>query len=431
MKTKIKMLLILLIMFGFAFVSAKKASAQRPVLSFQVFYDQLSPYGQWIDYPNYGYVWLPDAESDFAPYSTDGHWVITEYGFTWVSDYEWGWAPFHYGRWDYDSYFGWFWIPDNEWGPAWVSWRRADGYYGWEPMGPGITLNMSFGRPYNNENSHWIFVSERYIDRSDINHYYVNRNNYDRIARNSSVINNTYADSRRNINYASGPAISDVQRATGRRVNLAVIVENNKPGQAFRNGRLSMYRPDVIKNNDNERRPAPARISERQDLKRPSERNQAIQSGNVNTQNNRRGDVPPDKVNQQNENNRTNAIQQQNSVPANRSGSRARQNAVIPQKENNNIKATQQQQDRQNAVIPQKENNNIKATQQQQDRQNTVIPQKENSNIKATQQQQQQNVIPAQNGRRVKQSADTKPPVKNKSVQKKKSRSQQDVKRKD
>ena len=31
----------------------------------QVFYDQLSPYGQWIDYPDYGYVWQPNADADF------------------------------------------------------------------------------------------------------------------------------------------------------------------------------------------------------------------------------------------------------------------------------------------------------------------------------------------------------------------------------
>ncbi len=65
---------------------------------------------------------------------------MTEYGWTWLSDYPWGWAPFHYGRWDFDNSFGWFWIPGNEWGPAWVTWRRANGYYGWAPMSPGINL---------------------------------------------------------------------------------------------------------------------------------------------------------------------------------------------------------------------------------------------------------------------------------------------------
>src|ERR1700761_8790672 len=67
--------------------------------SYQTFYDQLSPYGQWIEDPNYGYVWMPDAGPDFKPYATDGHWVYTDEGWTWASDYAWGWAPFHYGRW--------------------------------------------------------------------------------------------------------------------------------------------------------------------------------------------------------------------------------------------------------------------------------------------------------------------------------------------
>src|SRR5436305_14078333 len=67
----------------------------------QVFYDNLSPYGQWVEHPTHGYVWLPYAEAGFTPYSTNGHWVYTEYGWTWASNYDWGWALFHYGRWDY------------------------------------------------------------------------------------------------------------------------------------------------------------------------------------------------------------------------------------------------------------------------------------------------------------------------------------------
>ena len=34
--------------------------ATQPVTT-QVFYDQLSPYGQWVNYGNYGYVWIPSA----------------------------------------------------------------------------------------------------------------------------------------------------------------------------------------------------------------------------------------------------------------------------------------------------------------------------------------------------------------------------------
>src|SRR6266540_3123993 len=87
-------------------------------VTFQVFYDNLSPYGQWIQDTEYGYVWIPSVGADFRPYYSDGYWVMTDYGNMWVSDYPWGWAPFHYGRWTFDSDYGWVWIPDSEWGPA-------------------------------------------------------------------------------------------------------------------------------------------------------------------------------------------------------------------------------------------------------------------------------------------------------------------------
>lgn len=114
-----------------------KASAQEVSVSYQTFYDDLSPYGEWIDNPDYGYVWHPDV-NDFRPYSSGGHWVWTdEYGWMWASDYEWGWAPFHYGRWVADNYYGWMWVPGYEWSPAWVEWRTGGDYYGWAPLGTG------------------------------------------------------------------------------------------------------------------------------------------------------------------------------------------------------------------------------------------------------------------------------------------------------
>ena len=39
-------------------------------VSYQDFYDQLSPYGQWVDHPDHGYIWIPDAGPDFRPYSS-------------------------------------------------------------------------------------------------------------------------------------------------------------------------------------------------------------------------------------------------------------------------------------------------------------------------------------------------------------------------
>jgi hypothetical protein len=103
------------------------------------FNEALTPYGQWIESPDYGRVWRPyesSVGSDFAPYQTGGHWVYSTYGWTWTSDWNWGWAPFHYGRWFYDPANGWVWLPDTVWGPGWVDWRFGGGYIGWAPMGP-------------------------------------------------------------------------------------------------------------------------------------------------------------------------------------------------------------------------------------------------------------------------------------------------------
>ena len=99
-------------------------------VSFQVFYNELSPYGDWVMDPTYGYVWVPFVEQGFHPYGTNGYWEMTNFGNTWVSNYQWGWAPFHYGRWFWDDYLGWAWVPGYEWGPAWVNWRTGGGYYG-------------------------------------------------------------------------------------------------------------------------------------------------------------------------------------------------------------------------------------------------------------------------------------------------------------
>ena len=136
-----KLLGIVFVLNIISLLSPTTSRAQGPV-TFQTFYDELSPYGEWIRNPNNpGYVWVPNAGPGFAPYKTAGHWANTNYGWTWISDYRWGWAPFHYGRWGRDPYFGWYWEPGYEWGPAWVTWRKAPGYYGWAPMAPGVEFS--------------------------------------------------------------------------------------------------------------------------------------------------------------------------------------------------------------------------------------------------------------------------------------------------
>jgi hypothetical protein len=359
MKATIKFFGVLLALFVSSVIFAKQTSAQASYVSFQVFYDQLNPYGQWIDNPDYGYVWIPDAEQDFAPYSSAGHWLMTDYGLTWVSDYNWGWAPFHYGRWDYDNSFGWFWVPGNEWGPAWVTWRRASGYYGWEPMQPGVSISVSFGSGYNSQYDHWMFVRDRDIDRSDLKRYYINRTDHDRIIRSSTVINNTYVDSRRNTTYVSGPAREDIQKVTGRRINPVVIQENDRPGQNVSNGRLQIYRPQVMKNNDNQQKPVPSRITNLKDVRQPAGRSSANQSQNINQARNNRPVQQSNRVNQQNNNN-NNVNPTGNNKPVQQS------NRVNQQNTNNNIKPTGSNRPVQQPNTVNQQNNNNRATSLQQ-----------------------------------------------------------------
>ncbi len=328
----------------------KQTSAQQDQVSFQVFYDELSPYGEWIDYQNYGYVWIPDAGADFVPYSTSGYWQLTDYGWTWVSDYEWGWAPFHYGRWGYDNYYGWLWVPDNQWGPSWVNWRSAEGYYGWSPIEPGISLSLSFGRQYDRNNDHWMFVRDRDFERHDLNRYSVNRSENARIIGSSTMINTTYIDNRRTI-YVSGPARDDVQRVIGRKINPIAIQENSRPGKDQNNGQLRIYRPQIEKSNSHGTRPVPGRITNLKDVKQPSERKGIIQPRSTGSQKNdlvkpvpppsvtpaKNGNKKPSAVSPQN--NRSNS-QQQRTLPDN--NLRQQPTGVSPQKNPVNSKPTKQ-----------------------------------------------------------------------------------------
>ena len=356
MKTILRKALLIFVLILFPVIFAKQLSAQTPYISYQVFYDQLSPYGQWVDYPDYGYVWLPNVGSDFYPYSSEGRWVMTEYGWTWLSNYDWGWAPFHYGRWDYDNFYGWYWVPDNIWGPAWVIWRRAPGYYGWTPMGPGMNIGNNYGSYYSNYGNRWIFVTDRYFGSDNFNNYYASPNDYNMLLSNSTVINNIYVDNSRQITYVSGPTKSDVREVTGRRVSSYVIKEDNVPGQSLSNRQLRIYKPQVVKADENEQRSAPTVITNRQDVRQASEINSPSQQRNRNTYNNALPDQQQDVVNQ------PNAIEKQNAAD--------RQNAVNQQKaiDKQNVADQQDAIRRQNAVDQQNAVNRQNAV----DRQNTV-----------------------------------------------------------
>ncbi len=225
MEIKFKLPAIVLgLMFLF---SGQPVKAQDDYVSLQQFYDELSPYGTWINDPQYGYVWRPDVDqSEFRPYYTNGRWVQTEYGNTWVSNYEWGWAPFHYGRWMVDRYNRWLWIPDTVWGPAWVDWRSGGGYYGWAPIGPSVSIHINIGNRYYRPDFAWNFIPMRNIYYGSYPRY--RSYNNVRIINRTKIINNTYVYNSRT--YNTGPRPEEVRRATNQNVRVYDIARNNRAG---------------------------------------------------------------------------------------------------------------------------------------------------------------------------------------------------------
>ncbi len=248
MKTIIKTIILLLVLsFSTSFVPPK-AAAQAVSVSFQMFYSNLSPYGRWVNYQNYGRCWIPNVEAGFRPYFTKGHWVYADIGWTWVSGYPWGWAPFHYGRWVLDPVYGWLWVPGYDWGPAWVSWCRAEGYYGWAPLAPGVSINIALGAGYVIPHDRWIFVQERYIASPNFHRYYVNPASNEAIFRHSTMIRNTYVDNRSHAAFFAGPNRTDVERVSGNRISPAAIHYNRTPGKEISKGNVWLYRPEMQEN---------------------------------------------------------------------------------------------------------------------------------------------------------------------------------------
>ncbi|HXC04968.1 MAG TPA: DUF6600 domain-containing protein [Bacteroidia bacterium] len=247
--------------------------AQRASVSFQVFYNELSPYGTWIDYPSYGYVWTPYAGADFIPYSTAGHWVWTDEGWLWLSDYAWGWGPFHYGRWLYDDYYGWLWIPGNDWGPAWVCWRSAPGFYGWVALGPVSGIDIFWGYNYYGPRQNWVYLPARYIADPNPSRYYGPRGDNSTFLKNSTVISRTSAGTTSHTRYISGPDRASVEKASGTTLTPVHLSERTTPGHTLQNNNLSLYRPSVNRNAAD--KPAPSHISNRNAIKPVSERTTA------------------------------------------------------------------------------------------------------------------------------------------------------------
>ena len=337
MKKIIFLLLLSMVIVFSAEAHRYKNRHANVTISFQTFYDQLSPYGDWINTSDYGYVWRPyfDNPESFRPYSSGGEWVYTSYGWTWVSDYSWGWATFHYGRWDFDNYLGWLWIPGTEWAPAWVTWGSYDNYWGWAPLGPNIYVqsNSNWYAP----DPWWTFVPCNRFGSDNWNRYI-----YDRPVRVTNIIHitNIYIDNNNSYgnhnSWYQGPRIGDVERYSRRKVRTMEVVYNDRnDNTGIHNNRLNVYRP-AVDSRRSEYRPAEYRNVEQARTGRRIEQTNARTNdpGNNRTRNSR--------------------IETRNNtqIPEKRNGNVTRENRVDPRTSNQTPNTRTKEGDREMKAAP-------------------------------------------------------------------------------
>lgn len=220
------------------------------------FYDDLAPYGDWYWTDAYGWVWQPrGVPAGWRPYSY-GSWAYSDYGWTWRSYWDWGWAPFHYGRWASLGGRGWAWVPGSTWGPAWVAWRSGPGYVGWAPLPPSAHWVPGRGVVFAGGGlglgSHaWVFVQPRYLTSRNVASYALPPGRYGTYLRQTRPIVR-YGTGRQGVIHR-GIEVEQVERAMGRPVPRAQVVERQRPPRPSREGlrrttdRIEVFRPEELR----------------------------------------------------------------------------------------------------------------------------------------------------------------------------------------
>ena len=229
--------------------STVAVAASSPPVEVDYFYDDLAPYGQWVNASPYGWVWTPyDAPLGWRPYS-DGYWAYTDYGWSWVSYEPYGWATYHYGRWAFDPNYGWLWVPDTVWAPAWVAWQAGDGWIGWAPLPPSAYWRPSSGI-YSADmhpipSSHWCFVEGQHLSQTKLKSSIVS------VAKNQWLLkrtsNKTRYVARNGTPVNEGIDVGWWERETGRKAARLKVVDATAPprGHTPRSTSVEYFRPKI------------------------------------------------------------------------------------------------------------------------------------------------------------------------------------------
>ena len=235
-------------------MAANAAAAENPgPPTIELFYNELAPYGEWVETADYGWVWVPDvAGAGWRPYA-EGYWVYTDdYGWAWISDNSWGWAPFHYGRWTRSVEYGWIWVPGTEWGPAWVSWRADNDWIGWAPLPPEVIWGER-GIVHDRDDvdanispTAWSFVKMADFQQREIEMFVARSAETASLVQKTKNITNLVWENGRVCTRCLAPEV--IAERTGGPVAHFRIIDVKSPGRVQPSGdEIAMFRPVLSK----------------------------------------------------------------------------------------------------------------------------------------------------------------------------------------
>ncbi|MDB6110737.1 MAG: hypothetical protein JWR69_2487 [Pedosphaera sp.] len=244
-------------------VEAAPTYVSNPPAQVNYFYNDLSPYGSWVQLDGYGWCWQPRTvvvSRGWRPYCDGGHWVYTDAGWFWQSDYSWGWATFHYGRWQLHDRCGWIWLPDTVWAPAWVSWRVSGDHCGWAPLPPHADFDARLGFRFNGVSvradfdfglraDNFTFVALRDFNNRDLGHHRLPPTQVKAVYNQTTIINSYEVHNNVIVNHGVG--VDRVAAATHSEIKKVVIrdgpANSGRPVRSIAPGRseTAVYRPQL------------------------------------------------------------------------------------------------------------------------------------------------------------------------------------------
>lgn len=213
-------------------------------VSFQSFYDVLSPMGEWIQVTKedvnedleegsgQGYssaaddepllfIWKPaNVNSDWKPY-INGRWIYTNHGWLWQSNDAWGNSTYNYGRWYNSRKYGWVWMPGYAWAPSWVRWKVSNDHIGWAPLTPKAKWQSDKGiagsnYSYKEKDADWVFVQkESFPDEINASKTVSPGLNSDIIKKSESI---TDIKVENDVVTNNGPDVTDIEKRSGKKM---------------------------------------------------------------------------------------------------------------------------------------------------------------------------------------------------------------------